>query len=131
MLPEPNFPVRPDELVGRRPEIELFRQKLAQGLSAGRTGSFAILGDWGMGKSSLLLKFAALCADPAYSMLPVVVSGSKDIHDYHRLAEILLDKFAELLLTTANTRSRVWAQLGDGTLSRVTPGAGLAREARP
>jgi|SRR5438105_779731 len=129
MLPEPNFPVRPDEFVGRRPEIELFRQTLEQGLSAGRTGSFAILGDWGMGKSSLLLKFAALCANPSYRLLPVVVLASKEIRDYLRLAEVLLHKFAELLVTTPNTRSRVWAQLGDGTLGRVTPGAGLAREA--
>jgi len=33
------------------------RQALQQGLQAGRTASFAILDDWGIGKSSLLLKF--------------------------------------------------------------------------
>jgi len=56
MLPELNFRVRPDEFVGQRREIEIFRQTLQQGLVTGRTASFAILGDWGMGKSSLLLK---------------------------------------------------------------------------
>ena len=46
MLPEPNFPARPDEFVGRRQHIEAFRYALQQGLAAGRTSSFAILGDW-------------------------------------------------------------------------------------
>ena len=27
MRPEPNFPVRPDEFVGRRLQIDVFRQK--------------------------------------------------------------------------------------------------------
>src|SRR5437879_12275444 len=58
MRSEPNFPVRPDEFVGRSHHIEAFREALQQGLTAGRTSSFAILGDWGIGKSSLLLKFA-------------------------------------------------------------------------
>ena len=50
MRPEPNFPVRPDEFVGRSHHIEAFREALQQGLTAGRTSSFAILGDWGIGK---------------------------------------------------------------------------------
>ena len=68
VLPEPNFPARPDEFVGRTRQIELFRQALRQGLAAGRTSSFAILGDWGIGKSSLLLKFAAVCSEPAFAI---------------------------------------------------------------
>jgi|SRR5215472_7164961 len=84
MRPEPNFPVRPDEFVGRRQQIEAFREALRQGLAAGRTSSFAILGDWGIGKSSLLLKFAAVCAEPAYAILPILFSASTDIHDYMR-----------------------------------------------
>jgi len=49
VLPEPNFPVRPDEFIGRQAQIEIFCQALRQGLQAGRTASFAILGDWGIG----------------------------------------------------------------------------------
>src|SRR5438552_3516860 len=56
MLPEPNFRVTPDEFVGRTQEIEILCQALQQGMVTGRTASFAILGDWGIGKSSLLLK---------------------------------------------------------------------------
>ena len=98
MLPEPNFPVRPEEFVGRRRQIETFCQALQQGLEAGRTASFAILGDWGIGKSSLLLKFAALSSQPSFAMLPVFISASGDVGDYLRLAENLLDKFTHALL---------------------------------
>ena len=90
MLPEPNFPVRPNELVGRRREIDTFREALCQGLVKGRTSSFAVLGEWGIGKSSLLLKFADLCSEATFAMLPVFLSASNDIHDYLRFAESLL-----------------------------------------
>src|SRR5438094_4012910 len=76
MLPEPNFRVRPDEFVGRTREINIFCQDLQQGLVTDRTASFAILGDWGIGKSSLLLKLAALCSQPPFAMLPVFISVS-------------------------------------------------------
>ena len=67
MLPEPNFPARPDAFVGRKVQIEIFRQALRQGLITGRTNSFAILGEWGIGKSSLLLKFATVCSQPDFA----------------------------------------------------------------
>jgi hypothetical protein len=79
MLPEPNFRVRPDEFVGRIREVEIFCQALHQGLVTGRTASFAVLGDWGIGKSSLLLKLAALCSQSSFAMLPVFVSVCTDL----------------------------------------------------
>ena len=57
VLPEPNYPVSPDQFVGRKTPSEAFTLALQQGLAAGRISSFAVLGDWGIGKSSLLLKF--------------------------------------------------------------------------
>lgn len=129
MLPEPNFPVRPGEFVGRNREIEAFRLALKQGLSTGRTGSFAVLGDWGIGKSSLLLKFASMCAEPACAMLPVFVSASKDIHDYLRLAESLLDKFAEAISTAPNLQARLRTELGNWRVQRISLGGlGLERD---
>src|SRR2546429_2343940 len=74
VVPEPNFPAQPDEFVGRDTQIEAFRQVLAQGLLTGRTPSFAVLGDWGVGKSSLLLKYSAICSKPEHAMLPVFFS---------------------------------------------------------
>src|SRR5947209_15927958 len=129
MRPEPNFPVRPDEFVGRRQHIEAFREALQQGLTAGRTSSFAILGDWGIGKSSLLLKFAAVCAEPAFAFLPILFSASTDVHDYMRLAESLLDKFGDALLALPNLQARLRAELRNWKLKRLNFGAiGLERQ---
>src|SRR5438034_2906851 len=122
MLPEPNFPVKPDEFLGRRQQIQVFRQALQQGLSTGSTSSFAILGDWGIGKSSLLLKFATVCTDPAFAMLPVFISASKDIHDYLRLAESLLDKFAEALMTVPNMQAHLRVEIRNWRFKRVSLG---------
>jgi len=129
MRPEPNFPVRPDEFVGRRQQIEAFREALQQGLAAGRTSSFAILGDWGIGKSSLLLKCAAVCAEPAFAFLPIPFSASTDIHDYMRLAESLLDKFGDALLAMPKLEARLRAELRNWKLKRLNFGAvGLERQ---
>src|ERR1700752_2621715 len=132
MRPEPNFPVRPDEFVGRSHHIEAFREALQQGLTAGRTSSFAaILGDWGIGKSSLLLKFAAVCAEPAFAFLPILFSASTDIHDYMRLAESLLDKFGDALLAMPNLEARLRAELRNWRLKQINLGAaGLERPPR-
>lgn len=129
MLPEPNFHVRPDEFIGRRSQIETFRQTLQHGLSTGRTNSFAILGDWGIGKSGLLLKFATVCAEPPFAMLPVFISASKDIHDYLRLAESLLDKFADALLAIPSLQARLQAELRNWRFKRANLGGfGFERE---
>ena len=129
MLPEPNFPVRPDEFIGRRPQIEIFCQALQQGLQAGRTASFAILGDWGIGKSSLLLKFAALCSQPSFAILPVFISASSDVRDYLRLAENLLDKFTDALLAVPTMQARVRVELRNWRFKRINlGGVGLERE---
>jgi AAA ATPase-like protein len=129
MLPEPNFPVRPDEFVGRRQQIEIFLQSLQQGLVTGRTASFAVLGDWGIGKSSLLLNFAALCSQPPFAMLPVFISVSTGIRDYLRLAETLLDKFADALLAVPKMQARLRTKLQNWRFKRITfGGVGLERE---
>jgi len=127
VLPEPNFPVRPEEFVGRRRQIETFCQALQQGLEAGRTASFAILGDWGIGKSSLLLKFAALSSQPSFAMLPVFISASGDVGDYLRLAENLLDKFTDALLAVPTMQALLRVELRNWRLKSVNLG-GFALE---
>src|SRR5207245_6678506 len=85
VLPEPNFPVKPDEFIGRRVHLDTFSEALRHSATTGRMASFAVLGDWGIGKSSLLLKLAATCSD--FRMLPVTLPVSKDVSDYMRFAE--------------------------------------------
>jgi AAA ATPase domain len=123
VLPEPNFPVRPSEFVGRRSEIDEYRKALRHGLAAGRTSSFVILGEWGIGKSSLLWKLADMCSEPTFGMLPVCLLASGDIHDYLRFAEILLDKFTDALLSHPNMQGPLRTELQDWRFKRSHVGA--------
>jgi hypothetical protein len=123
MLPEPNFPVNPDEFIGRKEHLDSFAEALQHSALTGRMASFAILGDWGIGKSSLLLKFAATCSDSAFRMLPVTLSVSKDISDYMRFAERLCDRLAHALLTSDSLATRVRAEIENWKLTRVSVGA--------
>ena len=89
MIPKPNVPVRPGDFVGRKVQLEALRSILQQGIETGTTSSVAVLGDWGIGKSSLLLKFSAACSESGYRMLPVFLSVSSDLGDYLRFAQII------------------------------------------
>ena len=89
MLPEPSFPVNPADFIGRACEIESFKPALHQSLITKRMPSFAVLGNWGIGKSRLLFKLAACCCALEPAMLPVRLSISQDIGDYVRFAESL------------------------------------------
>lgn len=122
MIPEPNFPAQPDEFVGRDMQVEAFRQVLAQGLLTGRTPSFAVLGDWGVGKSSLLLKYAAICSKSEYSILPVFFSVSTELADYKCFAECLLDTFTQALETSDSLATRVRNEVQKWRLSKVSVG---------
>jgi len=123
VIPEPNFPAKPEEFVGRRLQIEAFRRVLQQGLATGRTPSSAVLGEWGIGKSSLLLKCSVICAKPEYNMLPVPFSVSKELGDYRAFAEGLLDTFGEALAHSHSATVRIQRELQNWKLGRVSVGA--------
>jgi hypothetical protein len=123
MLPEPNFPVNPNEFIGRKGHLDAFTEALQYSALTGRMASFAVLGDWGIGKSSLLLKLAATCSDSAFRILPVTLSVSKDISDYMRFAEMLCDRLAHALLTSASLAERLRAEIENWKLTRVSVGA--------
>ena len=129
MIPEPNLPARPDVFVGRNGPIEAFRQVLAHGLLTGRTPSFAVLGDWGVGKSSLLLKYLAICSGQEYAMLPVFFSVSTELSDYRRFAEALLDTFTRALETSGSLETRLRSELQKWKLSKLSfVGASFERQ---
>jgi len=123
VLPEPNFPARPDEFVGRKPQVEAFEQVLVQGLLTGRTPSFAVLGDWGVGKSSLLLKYSAISSGLDYAMLPVFFSVSTELSDYKHFAEGLLDTFTRALESSDSLTTRFRNELQKWKLKRLSVGA--------
>lgn len=107
MLPEPSFPANPADFIGRAREIESFKAALRQGLVTKRTPSFAVLGNWGIGKSSLLFKLADCCRRIDPPMLPAHLSISQDIGDYLRFAESLCDKLADALATSDSLTARL------------------------
>src|SRR5207237_322769 len=72
-----------------------------------RMPSFAVLGNWGIGKSSLLFKLAHCCRQIDPAMLPVHLSISQDIEDYLRFAESLCDKLADALASSDSLTARL------------------------
>jgi hypothetical protein len=123
VLPEPNFPVKPDEFIGRQAHIEIFAEALRHSVITGRMASFAVIGDWGIGKSSLLFKLAATCSEPNFRMLPVTLSISKDISDYMKFAEALCDRLANVLLASDSLATRIRAEIENWKLTKVSVGA--------
>src|SRR5947208_7907939 len=109
MLPEPNFPANPNEFIGRKGHLDAFTEALRHSALTGRMPSFAVLGDWGIGKSSLLLKLAATCSE--HQLLPVMLSVSKDVSDYMKFAEALCDKLAHALLTSDSLATRIRTEI--------------------
>ncbi len=88
-----------------------------------RMTSFAVLGDWGIGKSSLLLKLAAICAQPQHGICPVSLSIGTDLMDYRCLAESLLEKLGETIATSHSIIERLCTEANDWKLRRVSVGA--------
>jgi len=123
VLPEPNFPVKPDEFIGRQIHLDTFADALQSSVGTGRMASFAVLGDWGIGKSSLLLKFASTCSGSIPRILPVTFSVSKDISDYLRFAEALCDRLADALLASDSLGTAIRAEIENWKLTRVSLGA--------
>src|SRR5215469_1981432 len=110
MLPEPNYPARPEQFIGRRNHIEAFEEALRYSTLTRRMASFAVLGDWGIGKSSLLVKFASILVKSEHKILPVSLSVGTDFRDYRNLAQRLLDKLAKTLATSESIVDRVRAE---------------------
>jgi hypothetical protein len=102
---------------------------LAHGQLAGRTPSFAVLGDWGVGKSSLLFKYLAICSGQEYAMLPVFFSVSTELADYRHFAEGLLDTFTLALETSGSLETKLRSELQKWKLSRLSvAGAAFERQ---
>ena len=118
MLPEPNYPARPEQFIGRRHQIEAFEEALRYSTVTRRMASFAVLGESGIGKSSLLLKFVAVYSKPQHGMLPVILSVCIDLGDYLRFAESLLDRFAGTLAAKSSLAIRVRSEVRNWGLKR-------------
>lgn len=116
---EPSYPIDPDSFVGRTEEIKRFGDNIERGLSSGRTPSSAILGEWGIGKSSLLLKLDDILQNEYKEILSIVFPVSKDLIDYSIFAQALLDKFRSEIISTSKISDKVRVELKRWRLQKI------------
>lgn len=116
---EPTYPVDPDNFVGRAEEIKRFTDSINRGLLSGKTPSSAILGEWGIGKSSLLLKLNDILQKDYKETLSFVFPVSKDLVDYSIFAQSLLDKFHSEIISTGKISDKVRAELKRWRLEKI------------
>jgi hypothetical protein len=90
-----------------------------------------VLGDWGIGKSSLLLKLATICSQDNYRMLPVFLSISKELGNYLHFAESLLDRLSMTLIAEGDLTVRLRAEVQNWKLKRVNVGGLTLDRERP
>lgn len=88
---QPDLPIQPAYFVGREEELNRFRWIIEEGRNSGRTSSAAILGEWGIGKSSLLLKFLSILQNEYKDSIGIDMSVSEGLADFYMLAQALLD----------------------------------------
>ena len=131
MLPEPSFPANPADFVGRAHEIESFKAALRQSVFTRRMPSFAVLGNWGIGKSSLLFKLAYCCRQIDPAILPVHLSISQDIEDYRRFAESLCDKLADALASSESLAARLRVEARNWKFKQLKAGPITAERELP
>lgn len=116
---EPTYPVDPANFVGRGEEIKKFKDSVEQGISSSRTPSSAILGEWGIGKSSLLLKLNDILQKDYREILTLVFPVSKDLVDYSIFAQALLDRFHSEIVSTSKISNRIRVELKRWHLEKI------------
>lgn len=116
---EPNLPIRPAFFVGREEEIRRFRMNAEAGLYSGRTASSAILGEWGIGKSSLLLKFLSILQQEYRDSIGVDMTISEGLANFYMFAQSLLDSFYLRLSKGSNLTKKARDEIHKWRVSKV------------
>jgi len=115
----PNFPAKPEAFVGRDMEINRFKRIIEEGVSTERTNSIALLGDWGTGKSSLLIKYYDILEKDYKTSIPILFSVTGDITNYEIFAQALLDKFHRNLLHKKNLKEKIKGEIKNWRIQRI------------
>lgn len=88
---DPQYPSEPGFFVGRGEQINRFKSRVSDSVLTGKPGSLAILGIWGIGKSSLLLKLKSIL-DQTRGCVTIRISLGSDVRDYYAFCQFLVDK---------------------------------------
>jgi hypothetical protein len=68
------------------------------------------------------MKYSAVCVEPEFSMLPVPFSVSKELGDYRRFAELLVDTFGGCLARSQPIQLRVRREAQNWKLNHINVG---------
>jgi len=88
---DPRQPTEPEFFIGREEYLKKFNRNLERTLYGKKPTSFAILGEWGVGKSSLLLKLKD-DLDKNENIITTRISVGSDIQNYYAFCQLLVDK---------------------------------------
>lgn len=106
----PGLPIDPKEFVGRKEEIKIFSQSLEQSFY-GNPQNLAIMGDRGIGKSSLLRKFESIVRDKNCLVIRRDIDASVD--SLQKLAYFILYALKEEGKNYLTRRRRAQNTIGD------------------
>ena len=67
----PGSGIFPPYFAGRKKEEDIFKKKLDSAINSNFIQHVAIIGGWGIGKTSLLLKFKEIAKDSNCQILPI------------------------------------------------------------
>lgn len=107
----PKYPIRPEFFANRQNEIERFRRDLQRTADSKLPENIAILGDWGIGKSSLAYKFMDMAAKSNLKALSSGLGVPRTIKDVGEFCYLLLYKLNQDLITSKGISSRLKDEL--------------------
>ena len=116
---KPNYPTDPEYFVGREKEIERFRYNIEQG-SLYKLDSMAVLGQWGIGKTSMLIKYKDIIQKDFTQVIPITLSITTDLKDFTKFAQTLLDVFQVQLLKYHGFDNKIRGELSNWTLKKLS-----------
>jgi len=116
----------PKVFVGREKEIEFFKKKLEQA-RAGRCDHFLVLGDWGVGKTSLLKRFKEIAQEERILTSLVTINEFQESSTFLDGVKVLLEQIPRKLpIDTGRLRSFV-KQINTLGIQVLTFGFNFAR----
>lgn len=95
----PKYPTNPKYFANREDAIRQFKKSLAYTINSKppKLDNLAIVGDWGIGKTSLLKKFESIAGEKKEKVLTVTIPMPNSIENMEQFVQLLLDTTADTL----------------------------------
>ncbi len=104
----PRYPIDPEFFANRKKEIERFERDLKRTLDSKLPENVAILGDWGIGKSSLAYRFAHISANKEGArILSTGLSIPRTIRSMDEFCFLLLNKLNQDIASSENITNKL------------------------